>query len=80
MEKFSELGTQPIFGAIGEAKRIGKAAKDIVYEDVLDLLPRPLDEVREMLNIEMPKKYHETHDMMRNVGIDPYELIGAKAA
>lgn len=70
----------PVLKSIHEARRIGKAAQDIVYEDVMALLPLPLDEVRAKLGIKMPTQYHEVHRMMRDKGIDPYAVIGAATA
>ena len=70
----------PVLKSINEARRIGKAAKDIVYEDLMALLPLPIEEVRAMLGIEMPTQYHEVHRVMRDKGMDPYAVIGAAAA
>jgi len=70
----------PILKSVREARRIGKAAKDLIYEDLTALLPLPLDEVRKRLNITLPKVYHEAHRIMREGGMDPYEVIGAQAA
>ena len=47
---------------------------------VLDLLPLPLDEVRRRLNITPPRLYAKAHAVWRGLGIDPYDLLGAKAA
>lgn len=66
----------PVIGAIREAARRGKAAKAIIYYDLLDLLPRPLEEVREMLGIEPMTVYPRVHQMMRDAGLDPYEAVG----
>lgn len=70
----------PIYKSINEARRIGKAAKDIAYEDLIALLPLPLEEVRAQLGIQMPKYYHEAHTKMRAHGIDPYGVIRSEAA
>ena len=72
--------TAPVLESIHEARKIGKAAKDIMYEDLIALLPLPLDEVRERLNIKLPSAYHKAHEIMRAKGIDPYDMIGAQAA
>ena len=79
VRKTAPRGT-PALGSVREAVRIGKAAKDIVYEDLMELLPLPLDEVRARLNITLPTAYHKAHRMMREGGMDPYEMIGAKTA
>lgn len=70
----------PVLKSIHEARRIGRAAKDIVYEDLMELLPLPLEEVRSRLGITMPTQYQAVHAQMRDNGIDPYEVIGADAA
>ena len=69
----------PVLQSIHEARRIGKAAKDIVYEDLMELLPLPIEEVRAKLGIKLPTQYHEVHRIMRNKGMDPYAVIGADA-
>ena len=79
VRKTAPRGT-PALGSVREAVRIGKAAKDIVYEDLMELLPLPLDEVRARLNITLPTAYHKAHRMMREGGMDPYEMISAEPA
>ncbi len=66
----------PVIGSIREAARRGKAANNIMLYDLLDLLPRPLEDVREMLNIRPMTVYSEVHRMMREAGLDPYEVVG----
>lgn len=70
----------PVFGSIHEARRIGRAAKSIVYEDILELLQMPLEDVRAKLGIKLPTHYHTAHRLMRENGIDPYGVIGAEPA
>ena len=70
----------PVFKSINEARRIGKAARNIVYEDMVALLPLPLAEVQETLGITLPKQYHTVHAQMRDQGIDPYGVINAEGA
>jgi len=70
----------PILKSVREARKIGKVAKDLLYEDLMELLPLPLDEVRQRLNITLPTAYHEAHRIMRDGGMDPYDMIGAQAA
>jgi len=67
----------PVLKSIHEARKIGKVAQDIVYEDILELLPQPLDVVREKLGILLPTHYYAVHAKMRENGIDPYDVIGA---
>jgi len=70
----------PVFKSVNEARRIGLAATDIAYEDLTELLPRPLTEVREYLGINLPTHYHAVHALMRNKGMDPYLVISAQTA
>lgn len=79
IRKTAPKGT-PVLKSVREAQRIGKAAKDLVYEDLMELLPLPLKEVRKRLNITLPTAYHEAHRIMRAGGIDPYGVIGAEGA
>ncbi|MEM7729479.1 MAG: Coq4 family protein [Pseudomonadota bacterium] len=66
----------PVFKAIREAAARGRAAEAIIYHDLLDLLPRPIEEVRGMLGIPDMTVYPEVHRMMREAGLDPYEAVG----
>jgi len=70
----------PVIKSINEARQIGKAATSIVFEDILELLPLPLEDVREKLGIQLPTQYHTVHRMMHENGIDPYGVIGASPA
>ena len=57
---------------IKEGRRNGKIAKRLIEQDIIAILPRPLDEVREELNIKQPLAYQRAHEVMRAHGIDPY--------
>ena len=48
---------RPVDEAIAEGRRLGRAARTIVHQDVLSLLPLDIDEVRERLNIGRPDAY-----------------------
>jgi ubiquinone biosynthesis protein COQ4 len=69
----------PIFSAVREAQRMGKACPRLVEQSILDLLPLPLDGVRAKLGIAAPRKYTEAHTVWRAQGIDPYDLIAPEA-
>ncbi len=69
-----------ILSAIREGHRLGKAAKNIVHEDIVALLAEPLADARKRLGISEPKTYWKAHEEMRAAGIDPYDLLGAAAA
>lgn len=76
VRKGAPKGT-PCLKSINEARKIGKAAQDIAYHDIVELLPQPLEDVRALLNITLPTQYHRAHDMMRANGIDPYQMVAA---
>lgn len=57
---------------IKEGRRNGKLARRLIEQDIEALLPRPLDEVREELNINPPVAYYHAHEVMRAHGLDPY--------
>jgi len=69
----------PIMGAVHEGYQIGKAAKNLVHEDIEALLREPLADARKRLGIAEPKTYHAAHAAMRSEGIDPYNLLAAAA-
>ncbi|WP_298912404.1 Coq4 family protein [uncultured Algimonas sp.] len=66
----------PVIKAIREAAARGRAARSVTYYDLLDLLPRPLEEVRDMLGVRPMEVYPEVHRRMRDAGLDPYEALG----
>lgn len=70
----------PVFSAIRQGQKLGKTAKRIAYHDIEMLLAMPLKDAREYLNIGEPTLYHQAHEMFRNKGIDPYDLLGQKNA
>ena len=65
----------PIFGAVREAQRMGKACPRLVEQPIRDLLAMPIDEVRAKLNIAQPVLYKQAHATWRAMGIDPYDLL-----
>lgn len=67
----------PIFRAINEARRLGRACPRIVEESIADLLAEPLDVARERLNIEPATYYGEVHKILRDEGRDPYDLLAS---
>jgi ubiquinone biosynthesis protein COQ4 len=69
----------PIMGAVHEGYRIGKAAKNLVHEDISALLREPLADARKRLGITEPVTYKAAHAAMRSEGIDPYNLLAAAA-
>ena len=65
----------PIFRAVREAQRMGKACPRLIEQPILELLARPLDELRAELGIVSPHYYYEAHAKWRAAGIDPYNLL-----
>ncbi|QLC26275.1 hypothetical protein HFP57_15385 [Parasphingopyxis algicola] len=70
----------PIYRAINEAKRHGKAGPRVWEMPITDLLAEPLDAARERLGIGTPHYYHEAHRILREEGRDPYDILGRNAA
>ncbi len=64
-----------VMKAVHEGYKLGKAADDILKYDIMDLLERPLEQARQMLNIGRPKAYHRAHEVMRQNNVDPYDMI-----
>lgn len=69
----------PIFSAIREAQRNGRAAQVIGFQDIVALLPQPLDKVRQQLNIPAPATYLAAHTAYQRAGVNPHDglLIAA---
>lgn len=66
----------PVYAAIREAQKVGKAAGRIAHQDIPSLLAEPLDAARKRLGIPEPVTYRRCHSVMRTAGIDPYDLLG----
>jgi ubiquinone biosynthesis protein COQ4 len=75
--KYRVAKSAPIMKAVHEGYRIGKAAKNIVQEDIAALLREPLADARKRLGIAEPVTYKAAHAAMRSSGIDPYNLLAA---
>jgi len=63
--------------AVREGQKLGKQAEKIAAQDILALLPQPIDSVREQLGIKRPKIYHAIHEICRDNGFDPYAALAA---
>lgn len=70
----------PVLRAIREAQGLGKACPRIAEQAITDLLPLPLEEVRRKLNITPAMHYRAAHAVWGSMGVDPYDLLGKKAA
>ena len=77
--KYRVAKSAPIMKAVHEGYRIGKAAKNIVHEDIAALLREPLADARKRLGIAEPVAYRAAHEAMRATGVDPYNLLAAAA-
>lgn len=77
--KYRVAKSAPIMKAVHEGYRIGKAAKNIVHEDIAALLREPLADARKRLGIAEPVAYRAAHEAMRAGGVDPYNLLAAAA-
>jgi ubiquinone biosynthesis protein COQ4 len=71
--------TAPIMAAVGEGKKLGYAALNLVHEDIVALLAEPLADARKRMNIGEPVIYKQAHAAMRSTGIDPYNLLAVAA-
>lgn len=69
----------PVFGAVGEAVRHGKASLPLFSQSVTDLLAEPLEAARARMNIGQPTQYRIAHKAYRARGIDPYNFSGGAA-
>lgn len=56
---------------IAEGRANGKAAKRIIEQDILALLPRQLEDVRAELNIKEPVLYKRALGILAEVGVEP---------
>lgn len=70
----------PVFKAVREAQKLGKACPRIAEQPIRDLLSLPLEEARRRLNITPARYYAEAHAIWRANGIDPYNLLGTRKA
>lgn len=69
----------PVFRAVREGQKMGKACPRLVEMAITELLPLPIEEVRRRLNITAPSYYNAAHAKWRAAGIDPYDLIAPEA-
>ena len=69
----------PVLRAVREGQRLGKACPRLVETSIRELLATPLDEARRQRNITPARYYAQVHDVWRDEGVDPFNLL-AKAA
>ncbi len=69
----------PVFAAIREGQKLGKACPRVSEMAIRELLAMPLEDARAKFNITPPVKYAQAHAAFREAGIDPYDLLGKAA-
>jgi ubiquinone biosynthesis protein COQ4 len=69
----------PVFAAVREANRIGKAAEPLFAQGILALLAEPLETARARMNIGASVHYAQAHQAYRACGLDPYNFSGSAA-
>jgi ubiquinone biosynthesis protein COQ4 len=69
----------PVFGAVRDAVRQGKAAKPLFSQSITTLLAEPLETARARMGIGEPHRYRVAHQAYRARGIDPYNFSGGPA-
>jgi ubiquinone biosynthesis protein COQ4 len=69
----------PVFRAVREGQKLGKACPRLVEQPIRELLAMPLEDVRARLNITEPHWYRKAHAQWRAAGIDPYDLMPPEA-
>lgn len=68
----------PIWRAFREARSRGKKTKRIVEQSIIDLLPMPVADVKDHLNITPPHTYFEVLRVFEQEGIDPHAFLAAQ--
>jgi ubiquinone biosynthesis protein COQ4 len=80
IKKMIKGSDAPVIGAVRQAQRIGKGAPSLMAQSIRDLLAQPIDDVRAALRIRQPTRYLECHQIWRDEGINPYDLLCTKQA
>ena len=70
----------PVFRAVREAHRLGKACPPLIAMSIRELLAMNLDDARQRLRITPAVWYKRCHEVWRSEGIDPYDLLGKEPA
>jgi ubiquinone biosynthesis protein COQ4 len=72
----------PVFAAIKEGRRLGKAAGKISHQDIAALMREDIDAARARLNIGQPEIYRQCLSILENEGTarEALTLGGAQAA
>lgn len=70
----------PIYGAINEGRRLGRACAKLAHQDVEALMREDIDEARARLNLGRPETYFQCLDMMKSEGVGPEQVMSGGAA
>lgn len=65
----------PVLRAIQEAKRLGRRCPPLVELSIRELLAMNLADAREAMGITEPRMYLRCHEVWRQEGIDPFDLL-----
>ncbi|MBY6129004.1 hypothetical protein KUW15_09775 [Qipengyuania aquimaris] len=75
-----ETGTSaPIFAAINEGRRLGKAAKKLAHMDVEKVMREDLSAARERLGVGKPETYFRCLEIMRSEGLTEEDFMPPEA-
>lgn len=66
----------PVYRAVREAHRLGRACPPIIEMSIRELLAMDLRDARQKLGITEAAWYKRCHEVWRSEGIDPYDLLG----
>jgi ubiquinone biosynthesis protein COQ4 len=69
----------PVWRAVREAHRLGKACPPLIAMSIRELLAMDLAEARAKLQITPAVWYRKCHEVWRSEGVDPYDLLGKEA-
>lgn len=70
----------PVWRAVREAHRLGKACPPLIALSIRELLAMDLADARAKLGITPAVWYRKCHAVWRSEGIDPYDLLGKEMA
>lgn len=68
----------PVFRAVREGQKLGRACPRLAEMPIRELLAMPLDDARKLLNITPARYYRQAHEMWRAAGVDPYDLLAQR--
>ncbi|MBX7531319.1 hypothetical protein K3165_00115 [Qipengyuania sp. 1XM1-15A] len=75
-----ETGTSaPIFAAINEGRRLGKAAKKLAHMDVEKVMREDLTAARERLGVGRPTTYFQCLEIMKSEGLSEDDFMPPEA-